>query len=335
MKGTSKRLLAFFLMLTVLVSLLSVFATAADDDATGEEEAEEVVTMYLNRTFDEGWDTDNGFSWNGAGVPGAGFYVDNETALDYTKNYFARLEFGDRNVSNADHYMSFGLSEFKDYIVMQFKLKVDDAFSYNNRICYSQVKSSTGQNNLLTLNKNDIGVMGEKIADTSYEWVTLTYVFDFTESKYAMTNSTNCQYGSLVCTATDEKGNVIGEVTHSQVWSMNTLRFGNHNKNGCIQGESFCLDDFFVYGTNTGRVLSKEEVQSYGYGSKVSATRPFTVQIDKGESTETDTTNPLEASLGFKVGVEYYLALGTDRAPIFEAENGDVYGAPVVHNGKI
>ena len=336
MKGTFKRLLAFLMMLTVLVSLLSVFATAADDETTeGEEENAEVVNMYLNRTFDEGWDVDNGFSWGSGGVPGAKFFVDNETALDYTKNYFGRIEFGDRNVLNADSYMSFGLSDFSGYIVMQFKLKVDDAFSYAGRVCYSQVKSGTGQNNLLTLSKTEIGVMGQKVADTSHEWVTLTYVFDFTKPTYATTNNTNCQYGTLVCTATDGNGKKLGEATINQVWTLNTLRFGSHTKSGNVLGESFCLDDFTVYGSNTGRILSRKEVDSYGYGSKVSTSRPFTIPIDKGENTEVDTTNPLESSIGFKVGVEYCLAKGEERAPIFQAENGDVYGAPVVHNGKI
>lgn len=335
MKGTSKRLLAFLLMLTVLVSLLSVFATAADDETTEGEEEEETVNMYINRSFDEGWEADNGFSWNSAGVPGAKFYVDYETALDYTKNYFARIEFGDRNVSNADSYMSFGFSDFTGYIVMQFDLKIDDAFTYNNRVCYSQVKSSTGQNNLLTMNKDDIGVMGQKVADTSYDWVTLTYVFNFTEAKYAVTNGSNCQYGTLVCTATDERGNVIGVAEVDQVWTLNTLRFGSHNKNTNVLGESICFDNFICYGTNTGRVLSMEEVNALGYGSKVSTSRPFTVQIDKGETTNENVTDPYETSIGFKVGVEYCLAQGENRAPIFQAENGDVYGAPVVHNGKI
>ena len=222
MKGTSKRLLAFLLMLTLLVSMLSVFATATDEETEGTEEPEEVVTMYLNRTFDEGWEADNGFSWNSASVPGAKFFVDNETALDYSKNYFARLEFGDRSVTNGDHYMAFGLSEFKDYIVMQLKLKVDDSFNYAARICYSQIKSGTGQNNLLTLSKNEIGVCGVKVADTSHEWVTITYIFDYTQNTMDTISGAKYQYGTLYAYATDERGTLLGEANIDQVWTLNT-----------------------------------------------------------------------------------------------------------------
>ncbi len=338
MKGTFKRLLSFLLMLTILVSLLSVFATATDEETGGEEENEEEVNMLVNRTFDEGWDVTNGFGWNSARVPGARCFIDNETAIDYTKNYFTRIEFGDRTVTNADSYMIFDMSSlpYNNYLIMQYKVKVDDYLTYNARVCYSLVKSQTGQNNILTLNKDEIGVMGQKVADTSTNWVTLTYVFDFTNPTYKMSNNTNCKCGKLTVTATDESGNVLGTASFEEAFSMEGgLRFGSHDKNTNVAGESFCLDDFICYTSNTGRVLSREEVDSYGYGSNVSTSKPFTIPIDKGTSEEEISSNRYEDTIGFKVGVEYCLEEGEKRAPIYEAENGDVYGTPIVHNGKI
>ena len=338
MKGNFKRLLAFLLMLTILVSLLSVFATATDDEVTegeGEEDAE-VVELLLNRTFDDGWDLTNGFSSNWSQVTGANFFVDRETGIDYKSNYFLRTEFGDRDKNNADHYFSFGSSNTSDYLVLQYKIKVDDALHYDARVAYSQIKSSTGQNNILAMNKDVIKVFGQTICETSVDWITLTYVFDFTSNATATTNGALSEYGTCIVTATNAEGEEIGTVEAPQVWPLNTMRFGSHDKKSTVLGESICFDDFVFYYSNTGRVLEREELSTLGYGSLVNENAAPTVIIDQGAGgSDTAGTRPIDNSVSFKVGVEYCLVNGETRSPIASTEDGVVYGAPVVRDGKI
>lgn len=339
MKGNFKRLLAFLLMLTVLVSVLSVFATATDEEVTEEEEEEtaEVVELFLNRSFDEGWGMSNGFSSNHKQVTGANFFVDRETGLDYKNNYFLRTEFGDRTKTNSDHYFYFNAGSFTDYMVLQYDIKVDDALHYDARVAYSQVKSGTGQNQILAINKDEIKVFGETICDTSTEWVTLTYVFDFTADTEGVTNSTTCEYGTCIVTATDADGEELGIVEASKVWSWSTMRFGNHDSKSTVVGESICYDDFHFYATNTGRVLERAELDALGYGTLVNANTPHDIIIDSESvgSGSSGAASPIDNSVCFKVGVEYCLKNGEQRAPIRVTEDGVVYGAPMVYNGKI
>ena len=338
MKGNFKRLLAFLLMLTILVSVLSVFATATDEEATeGEEEEEEVIELYLNRSFDEGWGLSNGFSSNHAQVTGANFFIDHETGIDYKNNYFLRTEFGDRNKSNADHYFSFGNGSTAAYMVLQYSVKVDDTLHYDSRVAYSQIKSNTGQNNILSMNKDVIKVFNKTICETSTEWVTLTYVFDFTGDTTGTTGGGTYEYGTCIVTATDVEGEELGVVEAAQVWPLNTVRFGSHHKASTVLGESICYDDFHFYYTNTGRVLELDELNALGYGSMVNANNPPDIVIDKdGSGSESSGgATPIEGSACFKVGVEYCLKGGKDREPIRVTEDGVVYGAPIVNDGKI
>ena len=54
MKNRFNRLVCMLLVLSMMLCMFTVFASAAEGDGSGEEEAGPVITVALNRNFEEG-----------------------------------------------------------------------------------------------------------------------------------------------------------------------------------------------------------------------------------------------------------------------------------------
>ena len=121
MKNKFTKIISTILIVTLLVSMCSIFAFADESDG-GAVGSNELVHM-LNRNFGEGWDVDNGLKVTANSNK---FFIDSEEASDYSYNYFARFEAV--NVSEAYAEVNFktaGQIQNENGSVIKFSIKVD------------------------------------------------------------------------------------------------------------------------------------------------------------------------------------------------------------------
>ena len=94
MKSKFLRILALILVMSSLLSMFAIFASADEASTDGEtEDTEEAsFTLLYNRTFDEGWDIKNGMKVYDQGSTGTTLFdIDYEQDIDQSYNYFWRI----------------------------------------------------------------------------------------------------------------------------------------------------------------------------------------------------------------------------------------------------
>ena len=100
MKSKFLRILSLILVMSSLLSMFAIFATAeenSDNEGETEEEASSFNLVY-NRTYDEGWDVKNGMAVYDQGSTGTStFEIEYEETSDFKINYFWRLELNSRD----------------------------------------------------------------------------------------------------------------------------------------------------------------------------------------------------------------------------------------------
>ena len=87
-KNIFTRLLSAVILLSVLVSLLTVFPSADNTGAENEQKNSDALNVIYNRDFDEGWNYTNGLS--------AKYAAENIFGIEYTKV----------TASKYNHYLS-------------------------------------------------------------------------------------------------------------------------------------------------------------------------------------------------------------------------------------
>ena len=214
---------------------------------------------------------------------------------------------------------------------------IDGGMSYNGRFLYTQISSGLGQNGVFGVNSDGSWTaMGKDMGAYSSEWITFTYVFDWTNLQQEVINGQTASYGTCTVTATDREGNIVnasGEPDFiSKAYTLNVFRLGIHA--ATVPGESFCFDNLHYYQSTTGRVLSTEEINELGCGSMVNKNAEIVIDI-QGNGAVGAGTSAMKGSAAYKVGVTRYLKDGSTAGNIMTAENGEAYGAPVVIDGKV
>ena len=268
MKNKFTRALSLFLCLILFASTFVVFASA-------EEEGDaEKIDLILNRDFDEGWDF-NGFTNS---KKDHNFYVDREIRITGEANHFLRLEFGN---ATGDGYISLKGTSFINHTVLGFRIMFDDKFTYSTRLAYSQISSNNGQNSFLGTTSADgkptVTAFGKAVATPEFgSWVRLVYDFDWTAQSDA-------SMGDCTVYVYDEEDNLLTQFVQSGVYTLNTIRIGKM-ASGNYYGQSFCLDDIYLYNSETGAQLTEAQLDANGYGSKVNvnATKPIDVTGGNG-----------------------------------------------------
>ena len=365
MKSKFLRMLALVLVIASLVSAFAVFASA--EDADGETGTEPDVgtggpDILYNRTFDEGWDIENG---GDVGNPGSIITFEYETASDYTNNYFWRLEV--QGPANTFVEMKF---RENDHIgsVMEFDLKSDDWASVPGFLHFgtSGTPSSARNNyNLLTIDNNNVytysvpspdtdsgtSMISTPIATLSNEWTHFAIVWDYTyDHDGDPETEENGYFQYSIYVGSTEEYRKTGELTHV---ITNTAR-GKGGKNRALQlvrmgvvgsspsscwGSSVCVDNVQLYNAvNTyGQVGLDDEK-----GSSINLNYSKTIEIISGVAGELTNADYMNRSYSMKVGVDHAyrgdlfgtLLQGEDRdklrRPILENEAGEAYGAPFI-----
>ena len=160
MKNKFYRIISSLLVLAFIISGLSIFAFASDE---GGDEGLDPKVLY-NRTFDEGWDYNNGLT--GGNVAQTIYSIDYEECSDYSYNYFLRIETPVVNTAASYVNFDFGVDVMKESgTVIELSVKVDDVADVGN-IVYVYTATNSQTNGYDTVNLLDL-VGGKLIACSS------------------------------------------------------------------------------------------------------------------------------------------------------------------------
>ena len=121
------RIIGLFLALSMLLSALAVLSFA---DGEGGDTTPDDIQLYINRTYDEGWDYTNGILSGSAVTKGNLFEISREADKDGYYNYFLRLE----ALNTDDGFLDIKLGESlpdKGYVI-EFDIKLDSYCNLGN-----------------------------------------------------------------------------------------------------------------------------------------------------------------------------------------------------------
>ena len=183
MKKTFPKIISSLLSLSFLVSAFGFFSFANEEISESENET---FNLEVYRTFDEGWDIDNGLRKSGS----LEFSVDHEEHSDFTYNYFARIKCTEK----AEGYMesSFKSIPYSGGAVMEFDFKIDSYTDFGVLAYFLSGGNSTTRayQEFLNINDNILGVFNFKIG-MPRDWMHLAFVFDFDTDLYICTHCNN------------------------------------------------------------------------------------------------------------------------------------------------
>ena len=187
MKSKLMRILALILVMSSLLSMFAVFASAeeADTEDNGGETEENPFELVYNRTYDEGWDIKNGMGMTGGTQ--TTFNIDYETTLEGKYNYFWRMTLG----TTANEYVQIPGKNLNNVgSVIEFDMMTDDITSISNPIIIHTKDvggsaSTVTPINLLKILNNEVYLLGSSKPNFKMEsskWYRIQIIFDYTEA---------------------------------------------------------------------------------------------------------------------------------------------------------
>ena len=340
MKSKFLRILALILVMSSLLSMFVIFASAAEPAGTtgGSEEEENEFKLIYHRTYDEGWDALNGVDLNGDKVR-TRFDIDSEINFQGKYNYFWRLTLG----TTENNFIQIpGAKQNKVGSVIEFDFMTDDLTSLSNPVIVHTKESGDSSTvtslNLFNIENNKVKILGEDAFTMVNEtWYRIQLIFDYTEAELVEEGSLSetfkltVKYGPADGSSPMKvyKGGPQDMVAKSGN-GIRLIRFQSTGGDANNLGNSLCFDNVKYYeGVNELVNITGD----MGYGSAVKTAYAITEEI-KGDAGLDGGATDLNSALSMKVGVNYCYANRT-KSPIFAAADGTAYGAPVKQNGKV
>ncbi|MBQ9085268.1 MAG: hypothetical protein IJY24_06400, partial [Clostridia bacterium] len=209
MKGAFARVLSLILVLSLVISMFSIFAFAengGNNDGTVTEDGGETVltpleqvkqeypqfALLYQRSFDEGWNAKNGMGFVDRG---SDLYVDYEVGNSYDYNYFMRFEVG----SSENTYTQWEMgTTYNVGNVIEMDIKADDYCNFPKLLyaCTPGGGHLERENpGLLSIENGKLYVLedyddrtdkmqAEPVCTLSDEWVHIAIVMDYTYSTF-------------------------------------------------------------------------------------------------------------------------------------------------------
>ena len=364
MKSKFLRILALILVMSSLLSMFAIFASAEENEDTEGEtgSTEDSFELLYHRTYDEGWNVENGLEKNDQGNTGSTtFEIDHEQTVDFDYNYFWRLELN----SSDNDFLQWNLNcKDKTGLVVEFDVKSDDICNLSNVINFGTTGSNSDsrtdynfmkvvENKVFLMHSGDYTGFDAPVTEPAFEltneWTRIQIIFDFSYQKNAISDDLSA---SDKAAAEEENAKYflmyiyIGPADGSEkaeLWGGKPLELKAENGKG-IQlfrfqstsgdtaanyGTSICFDNMKAY-QGVNKIV--EITEDMGYGSLVSINYPVTENIIGSGSGAAKVD--LNTVLSLKVGVDYCYLNG-QRLPIATAEDGTVYGAPVKSGNEV
>ena len=342
MKSIYSKILALILIMSSLISMFTIFATAEEADSTGGENTEtedKAFDLMYYRTFDDGLEAFKGASPNIKEQ--TEFVVDEGQTDDGRVNKFLRMIFGVSSATSHDYIDISGAGRADVGSVFEFDIMAEEDNTYAaNPICI-QTKGGSASNttpiNLLNISDNKVSFLdGDKKVSNAFTmeseiWYRIQVIFDYTEAvqienSISETFKVTIKYGLA---DGSEPMKVLGgapiEYTAKSGNGIRLIRIqatGNDRDNF----SSICFDNIKYYEGKNELVTITDDM---GLGHLVGAGT-----ANGGGSNGAGSEKDLAAALSMKIGVNYTYANET-RNPIYTADDGTVYGAPVKVNGKV
>lgn len=326
MKNRFTRILAFLLIVASLSSFLTIFPSAAS-------ELDNSVKMFHNRTYNEGWEYNNGLT----AASGLDPFVNHEYDDDFNYNYY--VEVSDKKGSLAGGYMTMTIPEKnrptsgKTVLSLALKLPKESDMGYGTVV---SVKTTLGKEyTLLTINKNQLFSFGSLLGNANNdEWIQLQFIMSWDD------DIRSCEVkaeGAGISTSS-----VFPLADGQQGASPATIYIGMGTRAAEKNFRTFYLDDLVLYNVALN-VVAKEDLNLYGVGELVSQSKEKTIEIYG--TTNLAPTDYIKRGLTMKVGVDSYMtevvtsnvtgAKAHKKLNIYTAENGKPYGAPVKVDGVV
>ncbi len=367
MKSKFLRILAMILIISSLISMFAIFASAETEGELEDEETEEEESLFkllYSRTYDEGWSVKNGFDM-GNQVSETTFEIEYEMTFDFNYNYFWRLEVGAPDNSFAQ--LDFG-GQNRVGTVLEFDVKTDDITNMDNVINFGTQGTDSNSRtdyNLMHIADNKVyfmhaspdykdfvdpenPVFTEPAFTLGNTWMTVKAVFDYEYEHYPIDlendseevilekQSKNLQWFQLYIYYGPADGSE--ELT---LWTgaplvlyggngkgLQIVRFQASGAKEADYGTSTCFDNIKAY---TGVNKLVEITPEMGYGTEIDPFFAITETILGGGIGAT--AGAFESALAMKIGVDY-CSMNSTRRAIATTEDGTVYGAPVNINGN-
>lgn len=336
MKKNILRLISLVLVLASLASVFSVSLLAAGGDAALAEQTEETVqdpnagirfdeneSLFINRTFDDGWDPFNGSTNDATMVADNSVIVDKEVMSNLKYNYFVRFEQG-KSASKGLIVYSLGARVAKEKVtVLSLSIKADDACDLGEilRVTPSgSLAESPSESTVpvLSISGDTLYGYGKALASLGDgEWVNLDIIFDWNDNNY---------FTSYIYV----NGSTEQVAYKQESWNkgvknagLKSVSIGLYTPSAARVGMGFCIDNVQLYQD----VYAKYDVSGYGYGMNINNMLEKTVPIYIDES-ELTPEAALRNSLAMKVGIS---------SALFKDKKIDIsnYIAPVKVDGKV
>ena len=341
MKSKFMRILALILVMSSLLSMFAIFASAenaAEGEQPGDTEETPFKLMY-HRTYDEGWDVKNGLGIQGG--TNTKFEIDKNITIRGKYNYFWRMTIG----TSANEYLQLAGANKSNPVgsVIEFDFMTDDLTSlYNPVVIHTKGGSASDVTpiNVMKIVDNKVHLLESATPAFTMEsekWYRVQLVFDYTESAkvdeatLSETFKFSLYYGPADGSSPMKLyGNAPMTYTAKSGTGIRLARFQSTGGDQDNIGNSLCFDNLKYYeGVNQVTELTSD----MGYGENVNTSYPITEDII-GDASVSESKDDISAALSMKVGVNYCYFNKT-RTPIFEAEDGTAYGAPVKIDGKV
>ena len=359
MKSKLLRILALILVMSSLLSMFAIFASAEETGETeGETEEDSNFRLVYHRTFDEGWDIKNGMAVYDQGSTGTTtFEIEYEETPDFKINYFWRIELN----SKDNDYAQFSPGDRAEVgAVFEIDVKSDDVCNFDNVITFGTKGTSSSERSdykFLTVEENKVYLMKDVVPSTepafvlSNDWTRLQIVFDYTyehapapdheeteEEKLAREQENNKWFQAYIYYGDPEKPEDMTLFTGGPITlearSGRGIQIFRFQSIGSDKEEFFgtglCLDNMKFYdGVNYIVPLTEE----MGYGTGINEGYAKTIDI-VGGNLSAGSADDIRSALSMKVGVDYCF-ISKMRKPIATTADGTAYGAPVKMNGEI
>ncbi len=307
MKKNISRIIALILTIASLVSMLTVFAFAADEQVEGEVGTEPSAPPFdpteqllINRTFEDGWDAFNGLPASGKNIGSHILEIDYEESDDYSYNYFMRFEYGPSSTNGYVTY-NFGNRVVKEgYTIIGLSVKADDACELGT-ILYAKTGGSENvdllvirNSSLYAFNTSADNYLGS-LADN--DWYDVEIIINWNDMS---------KFDATVLVDGVETASIKRD------WSLNTadagikdlyLGFAGASSYESKVGLGYCVDNLRIYQGQPKPI----DLSSYGYGIFVDTAQEKTVTILESSAQMTP-ERALAESLAMKLGVSSALS---------------------------
>ncbi len=265
MKRNITKIISLILVLSLLLAVFTVLPTAE-----GAEAGENVKVIY-NRTYEEGWDYNNGFETELMTDLGVTVTYKKVSASKY--NYYMNVKaLGDRG-----GYAVLPLGEdtpTSGKLFFELDLMATPENNMGGIVMISGMGSGTDRmlSHIVSLSDGNLYLLGENVGRAPADWQNISFVFDF---DYA--NTEGAEDNEFLVTVSYGENTVERVYTANAGFGISDIYLGaQENLFGFDrEGDEYFVDNMKVYyGTD-----EKTELPSNNYGTAVNTSEQYSITI--------------------------------------------------------